>query len=505
MPKLKHSALLFGGNAIALALQFASIPIYLHLLGKPTYSYCMFLLITSYYVVVAVPDTLQAAIKLHVEARIGNDKEKSALLLSTHRFLNLVSTVLIMVSLFVVSLFIFMPNGKLARVEIIGAFLIVGLSHTIRLAVNPLAAVVQANERFDIHAKSQLGAYICGIMSSIFLIWLTKEPLAFYVNLPVNEFMYFVFNRIQYGKIETLDVKPEKEHAKKTRLEMMLIGIRAWPNTAISIVSNSADKVLLNWAVKDPSALANYSISARIPDALNGLVGPLLDNVTPSLTATAATSDKDFSDQVSRYATIAAVLAGIFVILPSAYAGPFMLLWLHGNCPKEGYIIAWGMSIYIFLNFYMQTLSRAYNAKGIMHHAIPFSSFNAICTACLTLPITFHFGIVGLAFMNAFINLLLFVPYLMWLKKKAANHLNVQAQALVVLGLLVFFLAMSGALTFVFHETVLFNYPLACLATAPILTGFCLIGALRFGGRAIPQQLRSKLKRTRFARITRSV
>jgi len=417
LSKVANSAYLIAANAAATAIQFVSVPLLLRWIGKPAYGVYLYVAVVAVYVGVATPGLYNAAQKLLTERFAAGDEEGAWRVQQTQLAMALAFAA--------VSALAFLALGLVLRLDgvdrptLVWMFALYACAYALALVNGALVAVLSAREMFRSVAIRQSLEPLAGAAVALALAYFVRTPIAVVAGGLIGSMTGFALNALTLRRsFPRFRLRPRFDRSAAS--EIWAISLRGWPQAIVLAVAGSADRMLLPAAGLGSASIADYTIPYRLPETLNRLLSPALATVVPELTRQNAAGPRGFAEKLHRYGLQSMLLASALILVPSGFGGPFLRLWLGDQAPREGAAIVLAIGFYFALNYYYNLMVKAFVAQGRMHLAVPFSLFNAVATLALTVPVARAYGIQGVAWMNAAINLAQFGAFLVYLRRTVA-------------------------------------------------------------------------------------
>lgn len=210
--------------------------------------------------------------------------------------------------------------------------------------------------------------------------------------------------------------------AKGVFQEVFAYAARTYTHKVATLVGSTADRFLVGNVATSGNlagAFAAYSLGARIPEVVQGVITPANTVGLPELTRISSEDDpKRLSARIEKNLLVAAAIACSAMLVPAAMGGCLLKVWLGDfTHPGMAHVVVL-IAVYRCFEYVLQAMSLPFLAKGIPHLLFPFALFNALTKATLTVPAMLYGGIVAVALVCASIGILQWVPLALMLKKK---------------------------------------------------------------------------------------
>jgi O-antigen/teichoic acid export membrane protein len=493
MSRLRSSAYLIGGNVVSSVIAFFAIPFYMKWFDEATqagYSAYLYLVAAWGFISLVCPDFATGAQKRLTEHIAAGRKDLASAVTQVLVGATLANGLLALVLAAASGFFVHYGARSLMAMFLLAA--LVSLARSLAEVGN---AILRASERFGAIALRQSIESLAAVSASVAFAYTLRKPEALLLGMGAGSLVGMLVNlTIIRRSLPEFSLAPAF-HWQPLR-DLLVLHVKALPHTIVGQVAGGLDRLLID-RVKIP--VADYAVPYRLPETLNQLLAPAIDTVVPELTRQSAADQSDFARAIDRYGMQALIVSTTLILVPSGWGAPFLTLWLGSNAPKGGGLVVLLIGLYFCLNFYFSTLTRAFRATGEMHWIFPFSLFNALVTAFVTIPAARWGGIAGVAAMNAAINVVQIVPFAFFMRRAATKQFPAPSHALKATTAVGIGSAAAYAGYWVGATDLVTGKPWLCFLFAPLwmlVAGFALFslrlapipnGLLRFAPRRLRQ------------------
>lgn len=491
---MKNALSLVLANLIGSFLQIVSVSLYLKFLGKDLYSIYIVVATICGYLSIVVPDFTVASQKLIIDCS-SNQAGEGRFVLRSHLALSLAYS-LVLLALHLVAAFVAHAFYKPLGIAVPLAIVLSGIATSLATVSGVYTALLSAKKAFVRLAYVSIVASVLSTAAGLYIAYRTSSLISLFIsgliNSAVQLVLLFAWSRA-YG--ERTAARPSADYKKR----ILVISYRAYLHKVVNLFAGSLDRLMLAKASNNLSNVTDYSLSYRVPEALAGIVSPAISSIVPGLTEKFSVSSKAAVDSLVKYLRMTAYFCALWIVVPCAYGQPLLDIWLGKNAPQQGLWIVLLIGAYFYFNLYYAVATRIFHASGEMHFVAPFSGFNALATLIFSIPVVKCCGIVGLAGMNAMINLVQLFPFLLLIHSKYSRELNYLREGAHCLAVLAAAMAVSLGVILLFRTELFANKPWLCFSTAPIVVGVLAALSARLFRDYIPEKLRRFLPKALLA------
>lgn len=445
--KTKGSLYLVSANAVAVLIQIVSVPLILRAIGKPAYGDYVNLFAIANAVILASPNLLIAAQKRITEAHHAQDEPLMWRVQRTQmKFcLGVAGTGILAFAL--LGLLYRPPNAASAPQTFALMFAFAGVFYAAVIMNATLVSVIAATERFRELAIRQTLDKLFSALGSLGFALAFRTPAALFAGLALGAWIGFAVNAWTMTRVAS-HVDRNQPFDRSVLKDLLGIFFRGYPHRIFAGIATSADRLAMPYAHAPAERVADYGICNRIPELVNTLLSPVADTVVPDLTKKASENMKAFAESLDRQALVVLLLGLAFIAVPCSLGGPLLVLWQGDLAPVDGAWIMVLLGLHFALQLYFNLLCRPFYALGNLHHIAPISALSLLLRLVLTVVAYNQAGLIGVAGMNAGLSLIQIAPFLVQIKRHAAQDLVVGAHVGKVLALL----AIAAALAFAGFE-----------------------------------------------------
>lgn len=270
------------------------------------------------------------------------------------------------------------------------------------------------------------------------------------------------------------------------------LGLRSFPNRLSSIISSANDQLAVELKLGRGS-LGQYNQASRLPVSASEAL-PILQVVGPTINEAYFKGPAEFGRVIQRYSLLALVCGLAFVVLPSAFAIPFLTVWLGRDFVEPMQWVLIGFALYGAFDMFFSTIGRAMYSQGEPEKIFPFMIYNSATMLLLAVPAVSWFGLLGAVGLKVFIHVTQFFPILLYARKVLKADLNVRLWAIGV-GQMLF--PCAGLVVAVYAFTSLpwcRANPLMALLPGPIVVWVYLWVVQKSGKVDLPEPLVRRLR-----------
>ena len=190
--------------------------------------------------------------------------------------------------------------------------------------------------------------------------------------------------------------------------EVISVGLRSYPGNISGRIAGTADKVILG-SVAGMDFVTIYNIATKIPQSLVQIVGSATTMMVPEMVHAAQNEPEKFKAILRRNVSFFSVLYSCTMLIAAGFAVVILKAWVRKDYPGFAELSVL-MAIYYTFEMNFSTVTTAFYAFKKAHLLFPFALWNAVVTVFATGPISKKFGLVGLGWMNAMIDIVQLVP-----------------------------------------------------------------------------------------------
>ncbi|MEI7577113.1 MAG: lipopolysaccharide biosynthesis protein [Armatimonadota bacterium] len=190
--------------------------------------------------------------------------------------------------------------------------------------------------------------------------------------------------------------------------DVLRVGLKSYPGNISGRVAGTVDRVILG-SVAGMDLLTIYNIATKIPQSLAQIVGSATSMMVPEMVHAAQNEPETFRHILRRNVSFFSVLYACAMVVSSGFAVVILKAWLRIDYPGFAELSIL-LAIYYALEMNFSTITTAFYAFKQAHLLFPFALWNAIVTVAATGPMSKKYGLMGLGWMNAFIDVVQIVP-----------------------------------------------------------------------------------------------
>jgi O-antigen/teichoic acid export membrane protein len=295
----------------------------------------------------------------------------------------------------------------------------------------------------------------------------------------------FVYSRKVFGT--------EGAFSRELTREALRIGKKSYPNRALTQAMGQGDRLLLGSV--SVTGLGNYNSSTRIAEGLQELAIQFRHTFQADISAAEIQGGVAFSNALEKFSRLILVMSLAMLVVPAGFGKSILGLWLGAEMYSEGATLFLCRSIYLSFENYFAIFGIAMIAAIKPHLHFRVVAWNALVTLTCTIPAYQMFGVVGLGYMNVALELLLFFPYLIMVKRSLCHEfpLGKHLRGFAILA------GVGGAVTlgcwFASGSQLFMDYPILGVIATPFAMGLCILLCFATGEVDIPDGVARKLSK----------
>ena len=279
--------------------------------------------------------------------------------------------------------------------------------------------------------------------------------------------------------------------------EILSVGIRSYPGNISGRIAGTADRVILG-SVAGMDLVAIYNIAVKIPQSLVQIVGSATAMMVPEMVHSAQNEPETFRGILRRNVAFFSVLYSCAMIISSGFAVVILKAWVKKDYPGFAELSIL-MAIYYTFEMNFSTITTAFYAFKKAQFLFPFALWNALVTVFATGPISKKFGLVGLGWMNAMIDIVQLVPIHWLLTKMIVKDDNMWWYIARLGGAIAVTTVLAGCLSWILRGVPIGREAYGFVLLMPFASGGAFILAARLRWVALPNSVREKLRKRAFA------
>ena len=350
----------------------------------------------------------------------------------------------------------------------------------------------------DFRQITRVGTFVpvTALVINFVLVYALRSPVAMMIagvlessmTLLVNAYCFkqsFGMKRLRWG----FDMAAARS--------ILSIAMKSYPGNISGRVAGVADRVILGSAA-EMSLVTYYNFATKIPLSIMQIVGSSTTMIVPEMVHVAQNEPEKFVGILRRNVAFMSVLYSCTIIISSGFAAVILKAWVGLDFPGFATLTIL-MAIYYTFEMNFSTISTAFFAFKKAHLLFPFALWNALVTVFATGPISKKFGLVGLGWMNAAIDVLQLVP-LHWLLTHSIVKGEPMWWYIRRLGTAVLVCAcLAFAIAWALRTVPVGREAFAYLILIPVASFGCFTYATRLAWVELPNSVREKLRKWKFA------
>lgn len=404
---------LMGSKIISIFLQLAVIPIYFKVLGEQGNGFALWVMSVRSLVQLIDFDVPQGLRHVMMSNARTNEKQFWRCF-QTGLTLNAVIGFTGAAILIVSWKFLHGQEYEAFRSIIPLMFLLAGIQMIVDSIGSTLTHPFYAKEEFaQLAITGSIVPSVALILNAILVIVL-RNPVAMLIGAVLDSTLTMVatlylfkrrfgFNDLKFGF--------ERSVAK----EIFSVSIKSYPGNISGRIAGTVDRVILG-SVAGMNMVTIYNVAVKIPQSLVQIVGSATSMMVPEMVHSAQNEPDSFRAILRRNVAFLSVLYACVMIVASGFSVVILKAWLRVDYPGFAELSIL-MAIYYTFEMNFSTITTAFYAHKKAHLLFPFALWNALVTTFATGPVAKKFGLVGLGWMNALIDIVQIVP-IHWLLTK---------------------------------------------------------------------------------------
>ncbi len=264
-----------------------------------------------------------------------------------------------------------------------------------------------AREEFAQLSISGAVAPSIALVFNFFLVLITRSPVAMLLA-GVFESLLTMFITLHLFKNRFGLAQLRWSFDRTAAKEILRVGLKSYPGNISGRIAGTADRVILG-SVAGMDLVTIYNIATKIPQSLAQIVGSATTMMVPEMVHAAQNEPEKFRGILRRNVSFFSVLYACAMVISSGFAVVILKAWLRIDYPGFAELSIL-LAIYYALEMNFSTITTAFYAFKQAHLLFPFALWNAIVTVAATGPISKKYGLMGLGWMNALIDVVQIVP-----------------------------------------------------------------------------------------------
>jgi O-antigen/teichoic acid export membrane protein len=334
------------------------------------------------------------------------------------------------------------------------------------------------------------------LIFNFILVWITRSPVAmmaaglFESLLTLGITLFLFRKRFGGGSLRfgfDLDIARE----------VISVGFKSYPGNISSRIAGTADRVILG-SFAGMDFLTIYNIATKIPMSLVQIVGGATSMMIPEMVHSAQNEPGTFRGILRRNVSFLSVLYACVVIISSGFSVVILKAWVQKDYPGFAEISVL-MAIYYTLEMNYGTVTTAFYAFKKAHLLFPFALWNAVVTVCATGPISKKYGLVGLGWMNAMIDIVQLVPIHWILTKWIVKDDSMWWYVGRLGGAIAVTTVIAGAISWVLKGVPVGREAIVFVLLMPVASIGSFVIATRMSLVTLPNSVREKLRKRSIA------
>lgn len=364
------------------------------------------------------------------------------------------------------------------------------------MGVQMLVDTVGSTYLAPLYAKEQLKQFTLanafiptfGVLITIPLVLILKSPSAICLAMVIESFVAGLYKLMALAKFRSWSACVPKIRLDVAK-EILGLSIRSYPGNVSGRIAGSIDKVLVG--VLNTEALTIYNVATRISFSLAQIFGAANGLAVPEMLNVATNEPARYGELLKRNLRFTTWLYGLSIIVTCAFGEVILKAWLNQEVPGFAWItMLMGIYWYLEMNFGLVTVS--FFAFKRAHLMLPFALWNALVTTFGTTVIAKHFGLTGVASMNAVIDLVQIIPICLLLtrvilpEERSLYFIKVLCVPLIVIT------SVSAGIVVVLRLAMTAVSPLVLLGLIPVVLLVFPLLAIKLRWMPLPAKLTTK-------------
>lgn len=279
--------------------------------------------------------------------------------------------------------------------------------------------------------------------------------------------------------------------------EVILVGLKSYPGNISGRIAGIADKVILG-SVAGMDFVTVYNIATKIPQSLVQIVGSANWMLIPEMVHSAQNEPAKFKTILRRNVSFASVLYACVMIVSAGFSVVILKAWVRKDYPGFAELSIL-MGIYYTFEMNYGIITTAFYAFKKAHLLFPFALWNAVVTVFATGPISKKFGLVGLGWMNAMIDIVQLVPIHWMLTKWIVKDDSMWWYVGRLGGAIAVTTVIAGAISWVLKGVPVGREAIVFVLLMPVASIGSFVIATRMSLVTLPNSVREKLRKRSIA------
>ncbi len=279
--------------------------------------------------------------------------------------------------------------------------------------------------------------------------------------------------------------------------DVLNVGVRSYPGNVSGRIAGLVDRVILG-SVAGMDSVTIYNFATKIPQSLAQIVGSATSMMVPEMVHSAQNEPETFRSILRRNVSFMPVLYSCAMIVSSGLSVVILKGWIRQDYPGFAELSIL-MAVYYTFEMNYGTVTTAFYAFKKAHLLFPFALWNALVTAFATGPVSKKFGLVGLGWMNALIDIVQLVPIHWLLTRTVVKNDSMWWYIGRLGGPILVSAAIAGGLSWSLQGVPVGRGALAVAALLPVVSLGSFAVAARLGMVALPNSIREKLRKRKLA------
>ena len=349
-----------------------------------------------------------------------------------------------------------------------------------------------AKEEFSQLAISSSIVPSIALVVNFVLVIATRSPIAMMVagvfeSLLALGITLYIFRR-RFG-LHHLRPEFDKAIAK----EILSVGIRSYPGNISGRIAGTADRVILG-SVAGMNFVTIYNFATKIPMSLVQIVGTATAMMVPEMVHSAQNEPSKFKAILRRNVSFLTVLYSCAMIVSSGFAVVILKGWVRKDYPGFAELSIL-MAIYYTFEMNFSTVTTAFYAFKKAHLLTPFALWNALVTVFATGPMSKKFGLVGLGWMNAMIDIVQLIPIHWLLTRVIVKDDTMWWYVGRLGGAIAVSTLIAGVISWLLRGVPIGREALLVVLLMPVVSLGTFVIAARIGLVSLPNSVREKLRK----------
>ncbi|MCH7945132.1 MAG: oligosaccharide flippase family protein, partial [Armatimonadetes bacterium] len=393
MSKTTDTLRLGAARTVGIVVQLVSVPIVWDILGADLLGVCYFLIIVGRWVSLLDIGYGDGAQRLMTRAFDSDDGRKGFSVYQTHVVLLLVHAAVGFAVFALLGQFVEIPN--LPNGTATGPLFLAGASvFAAQYLFQGTSVYFNARRQFKYLAVANGSQYlISGLLALGLTIWL-RRPEAYLAGFAIGAGCVVLAN-LACGLMQARKVAERQIFDKEAFRYSFGFGARLYLTKLSSVTVGTIDRLAI-MDVLGPGQLTAYTNAARIPEAASQTF-PLNQTLLPDYTRAHMEGGKQFASQVERSTRISLMVGCGLILVPCAFGGPVLQLWLQEKFVPEMAIVMLLIGVFRAFEVFFSGIAQVFLAHGTPQRVTFLMMAHLLLVLLFIYPAVRIYGLVGVA------------------------------------------------------------------------------------------------------------